>query len=414
MNIYTIIILAALLLEYILGVVSTFLNLKTLNVPLPREFSDIYDNELYKKSQKYTQVRAKFGLIEDTFSIFILLVFWFLGGFNWFDQTVRSFALEPIIDGIVYIGVLLICPSILSLPFSIYSTFVIEERFGFNRTTPKIFIADRFKELMLAILLGVPLLAGTLVIFTYGGEFAWLYCWILVTLFILFIQYIAPTWLMPLFNKFTPLEDGELKQTILSYARDVNFPLEGIFVMDGSKRSTKANAFFTGFGKHKRIAFFDTLVGKYTVQEMLAILAHEIGHYKKKHIQKGMFLSILHSGFMLYLLSIFINNRLLFDAFFMNDLSVYGSLIFFGLLYSPIEYILGIFLKQISRNHEYSADSFAARTTGHPENLVEALKKLSKDNLSHLTPHRMYVFLNYSHPPILERIRSLRKIENQS
>jgi STE24 endopeptidase len=299
---------------------------------------------------------------------------------------------------------------LLSLPFSVYSTFAIEERFGFNKTTPRTFILDLLKGMGLMAVIGGPLIAGILAFFEYTGAHAWLYCWAITTVVMLFLQFIAPTWIMPLFNKFTPLEEGELRERILAYARSVNFPLENLFVMDGSRRSTKSNAFFTGFGKRKRIALFDTLIAKHTVAELVSVLAHEIGHYKKKHILQGLIISILHSGVMFFLLSFFISHKGLFDAFYMDKMSLYTGLIFFSLLYTPIELILSIFLQIVSRKHEYEADRFAAETTHQPKEMISALKKLARDNLSNLTPHPFYVFLNYSHPPMLERIRAIRSL----
>ncbi len=267
---------------------------------------------------------------------------------------------------------------------------------------------DLLKGLGLSAVIGGTVLSVVLWFFEYAGEYAWLYCWIATTLFTIFMQFIAPTWIMPLFNKFIPLEDGELRNAILSYADSVNFPLKNVFVMDGSKRSTKSNAFFTGFGKNKRIALFDTLIEKHTVGELVAVLAHEIGHYKKKHILQGMIISILHMGVVFYLLSIFLTHKGLFDAFYMEEMSIYAGLIFFGMLYSPIEMILSIFMQIFSRKNEYEADRFAAQTTAQPESMINALKKLSADNLSNLTPHPLYVFFNYSHPPTLERIRAIK------
>jgi STE24 endopeptidase len=269
---------------------------------------------------------------------------------------------------------------------------------------------DLAKGLVLSALLGGPLLAGILALFQYSGEFAWLYCWIVTSAFTLIVQFIAPTWIMPLFNKFTPLGAGELKDAILSLAQSVNFSLQDVYVMDGSKRSSKTNAFFTGFGKHKRIALFDTLVAKHTVPELVGVLAHEIGHYKKKHIVQGIVISILHMGLLFFLLSVFIGNRGLFDAFFMEHISVSAGLVFFGLLYTPLEFIISILLHIISRAHEFEADRFAAEATHQPQSMIDALKKLSVDNLSHLTPHPFYIFLNYSHPPVLERIRAIRSL----
>jgi STE24 endopeptidase len=296
------------------------------------------------------------------------------------------------------------------MPFGIYSTFVIEERFGFNKTTPGTFAMDRVKGILLSVLIGAPLLAGIIAFFEYGGPWAWVYAWLAVTAFSLIMQYVAPTWIMPLFNKFEPLEDSELRQSIEKYAESVNFPLQGVYVMDGSKRSSKSNAFFTGFGKNKRIALFDTLIEKHTTDELVAVLAHEIGHYKKKHIIKNMAISVLHTGIMFALLSVFLQVPALFEAFYMDQMSVYAGLLFFGLLYSPIETILGVGMQVLSRKHEFEADHFAATTIEKREAMINALKKLSKDNLSNLTPHPFYVFLNYSHPPVLQRVEAMRGI----
>jgi len=408
MNIFAIIILATLLTGFILDLVSEYLNLKSLKKQLPEEFRDVYDEETYAKSQEYTRVNTKFGFITGTFDLAVLLVFWFAGGFNWLDQWVRSWDLHMIWTGLCFIGLLLVFKMVISLPFSIYSTFVIEERFGFNKTDAKTFVMDRLKGLLLSVLIGGPLLAGLIAFFAYGGTWAWVYAWIAVTLFSLVMQYVAPTWIMPLFNKFEPLEDGELREAIEEYADKVNFPLQGIYVMDGSKRSSKSNAFFTGFGKNKRIALFDTLIENHTTEELVAVLAHEIGHYKKKHIVKNMVISTMHTGVMFSLLSIFLNVPGLFEAFYMEEMSVYAGLVFFGLLYSPVEMILGFFMQKLSRKHEYEADEFAASTVENREWMVDVLKKLSKDNLSNLTPHPLYVKLNYSHPPVLKRIRAIR------
>ncbi len=410
MNIYAVIILATLLVDYLLDLITDVLNLKALRDQLPSEFKDVFDAEKYRKSQEYTRVRTRFGILTNTFNLVLLLAFWFSGGFNYLDQIVRGWDLGSIGSGLVYIGILMFARGLLSLPFSIYATFVIEERFGFNKTTAKTFVLDILKGTALGIVIGGAVLGAVLAFFQYAGEFAWLYCWIAVVLFSLFMQFIAPTWIMPLFNKFTPLEEGELREAILNMARKVKYPLENVFVMDGSKRSTKSNAFFTGFGKHKRIALFDTLVEKHTVRELVAVLAHEIGHYKKKHILKGMLISIVHTGIMFYLLSIFLSHRGLFDAFYMEQPSIYAGLIFFGMLFSPIEMILSVFMQIFSRKNEYEADRFAVEATGDPESMIQALKKLSADNLSNLTPHPLYVFLHYSHPPVLERIKAIRRI----
>jgi STE24 endopeptidase len=360
--------------------------------------------------QKYTRVNTRFSFVTSTFNIIVLLVFWFSGGFNWLDQLVRGPGWSSIPTGMAYIGLLMLGQSLLSLPFSIYDTFVIEARFGFNRTSVKTFVLDLLKGLGLAVVLGAPLLAGVLAFFIHAGAWAWFYTWLVTVLYSLVMQYIAPTWIMPLFNKFTPLQDGELKALIVHYAEKVRFPLAGIFVMDGSKRSSKSNAFFTGFGKNKRIALFDTLIEKHTVAELVAVLAHEIGHYKKKHIQLGILISVLHSGILFYLMSLFISRPGLFEAFYMEQISVYAGLLFFAMLFSPLDIFLSPLMNILSRRHEYQADQYCATTSGLIEEMINALRKLSRDNLSHLTPHRFYVFMHYSHPPVLQRIRRLRTI----
>jgi STE24 endopeptidase len=407
MNIFSIIILVTLAVDFILNLVADLYNIKSLDTGLPDEFEEVYDEDTYKQSQEYTKVNTRFGILTSTFNLAVLLVFWFAGGFNWLDEIVRNWQLGAIWTGLAYIGILILFKTILSLPFSIYSTFVIEERFGFNKTTPKTFVLDMLKGLGLGIALGGPLLAGILAFFTYIDQYAWLYAWAAVTAFTLFVQFIAPTWIMPLFNDFEPLEDSELRKKIREYADKVNFALEGVYVMDGSKRSSKSNAFFTGFGKNKRIALYDTLIDKHDDEQLVAVLAHEIGHYKKKHIIKNMIVSIAQTGVMFYLLSIFLNSQGLFDAFYMDQQSVYAGLIFFGMLYAPIDMILSIFMQMISRKYEFEADEYAS-STYKKEPMIQALKKLSKDNLSNLTPHPFYVFLNYSHPPVLQRIKAIR------
>jgi STE24 endopeptidase len=409
MNIYAVIILLAIAVDFFLDLISNFLNLKSLSKTLPDEFDGVYDEETYAKSQEYTKVNTRFGFITGAFDLAILLGFWFSGGFNVLDQWVRGYGFGELITGLCFMGVLMVAKMIIGLPFSIYSTFVIEERFGFNKTTPKTFVVDLLKGLLLGVLIGGPVLAAILAFFMYAGDLAWLYAWVALTLFTLVMQYVAPTWIMPLFNKFTPLEEGELRTAIEEYTQKVDFPLQGLFVIDGSKRSSKSNAFFTGFGKNKRVALYDTLIENHTTEELVAVLAHEIGHYKKKHIIKGMISGVLQSGVMLFVLSIFLQEPDLFEAFYMEEMSVYAGLIFFGMLYAPISMILSIFMQMSSRKHEYEADEYAAKTTGKPEDMISTLKKLSKDNLSNLTPHPFYVFLNYSHPPALERINALRK-----
>ena len=410
MNIYAIVILVTLVFSFIVGMVTEILNLKALRDELPQEFVGAFDADAYRKSQEYTRVKTRFWFLTSTFDFIVILAFWFAGGFQYLDGIVRGLRLNPILTGLAYIGILVAAKLALSLPFSLYSTFVIEERFGFNKTTLGTYIADRLKGLGLGVLLGAPILCGILAFFQYAGAASWLYCWGAATLFMLFIQFIAPTWIMPMFNKFTPLPEGELRRAILSYAKSVGFPLKNLFVMDGSRRSSKANAFFTGFGKNKRIALFDTLIEKHSVPGLVAILAHEIGHYKKRHVVYGMVIRILHIGVMFYLISIFVSRAGLFKAFHIEHPSVYAGLVLFGLLYTPVEMVLSVFMQIYSRRNEYQADRYAAETTGGPDSMIQALKLLSLHNLLNLTPHPLYVFLNYSHPPVLARIRALGQI----
>ncbi|MGA2367619.1 MAG: M48 family metallopeptidase [Dehalococcoidia bacterium] len=408
MNIFAVIILAALILEYLLDLASNILNLKALKLEPPAALKDIYSPDAYRKSQEYTRENTRFGLVTGAFSLVLLLAFWFSGGFNWLDQAVRSCGLGSIINGLLYTGILLLAYNLVMLPFSIYATFVIEQHYGFNRTTPRTFVTDRLKALLLAAILGAPLLACILALFEMTGIYAWLYCWAALTIYLLVIEFIAPNWIMPLFNKFTPLEEGELRSAIISYAKSVKFPISNVYVIDGSRRSSKSNAFFTGFGRNKRIALFDTLIAQHTVPELVAVLAHEIGHYKKKHILWGLITNVLHFGILLFLLSLFIHSPGLYQAFYVQQPSIYTGLIFFGLLYTPIELVLSVFMNMLSRKFEYDADRFAALTVPDAERMVDSLKKLSRNNLSNLTPHPFYVFLHYTHPPLLQRTRAIQ------
>lgn len=407
MNPYKIIILVTLFVRYLL-VVSEWISARKAGAELPPEIADVYDSAKYNESREYLKTTTGFHVISESFHLAVLLVFWFLGGFPWLDRIARNWGYGTIITGILYVGILSFTGIILNLPFDLYSTFVIEERFGFNRTSPRTFVMDRIKGLLLAALLGAPFLAGVLWFFEATGSSAWLYCWLFAVVLTVFIQFVAPVWILPLFNKFTPLPDGELKQAIVDFAHTVSFAFKEIFVVDSSKRTSKTNAFFTGFGRNKRIALFDTLVEKSTVSEIVAVLAHEVAHYKKKHIVVGMLLGFLHTGLLFYLLSVFIGNAGLFQAFSMEHLSSYAGLLFFAMLYEPISFLLSIPVNALSRHNEYEADHYAVEKIPDREQLVSALKKLYATNLSNLNPHRLYVILNYSHPSLLDRIRAIR------
>ncbi len=413
MNIYLVIIIAALVINYALSATAAWLNLKNISEELPDEFKDVYDSERYRKSQQYLRETTAFGLVHDTFYLILILAFILLGGFNYVDSIAREAGYGSIGTGLIFAGILLVVSQLIEIPFSAWSTFVIEEKFGFNRTTVATFVSDLIKGLVLTILIGGPIFAGIIWFFETSGPAAWVYCWIALSIFQIMLMFVAPVLIMPIFNKFEPLEDGKLKQSIMEYARKENFQMQGVFKMDGSKRSSKSNAFFTGFGKFKRIVLFDTLIQRHTVEELTAIIAHEMGHYKLKHILKGIVRSILMAGFTFWLLSLFIGNPGLFEAFSMEHISVYASLFFFGFLYAPLGMVTGIIDKAISRKHEFEADRYAVESYGHPEAMISALKKLSVDNLSNLTPHPFMVFLEYSHPPVLERIKAIRQVTGQ-
>ena len=410
MNIYLIIILTAILGEFLLRTVVRVLNLKALNPILSQEFKGYYEPEKYAQSQEYTKVNSKFAFFTSSFDLCIILVFILFGGFNYVDNFVRELGFSTIPSGLFFFGILFIASDLISTPFSVYHQFVIEERFGFNKMSYKTFILDKLKGYLLTIILGGLIISVLLFFFEKTGDLAWLYSWGIIGLFMILIQPLFTAVIAPMFNKFTPLEEGELRTNIENYAKKVKFPLSRIDVMDGSRRSSKSNAYFSGFGKQKRIALFDTLIEKHSNKEMVAILAHEVGHYKKHHIKIGLLISILHTGILFWLLSLFIDNPGLFEAFKMEQISIYAGFTFFMILYSPIELVISVFMNALSRRNEFQADSYSAVTTKHPEDLIEGLKNLSVSNLGNLTPHPFSVLLDHSHPPILNRIAALRKI----
>ena len=407
MNLLGIFILFALIFEFTLHRLAEALNLRSASASVPDVFKDFYDSHRYARAQDYLKARTRFAWVSSAFFLAATLIFWFWRGFGALDEWVRSLDTGPVVSGLVYVGVLLAVRSALAIPFQAYSVFVIEERFGFNRTSLMTFLTDGLKGIVLSVLIGAPLLAGVLALFEHAGPWAWLYGWALVVLFMVGVQFVAPRCILPLFNKFTPLEEGELRAAIFRYARSIHFPLENVFVMDGSRRSTKSNAFFTGFGKHRRIALFDTLIRAHTIPELVAILAHETGHYRKKHILKHLAFGAGYSGVLLLAFTFALQCPILFEAFFVDRPSVYAGLVLFSLAFQPFELMLGLMLNMVSRAHERQADRFALETTPDKEALVSALKKLSADNLSNLSPHPLHVALNYSHPPILERIRAI-------
>ena len=375
MNVYAIVIVVALIGEYALSVLASTLTLRSLTSTVPPEFVDMFDADQYARSQEYTRSQTRFALVRRTVSLVVVLTFWQIGGFDWLDQRLRGLELGSIRTGLLYIGSLGFGSLLLGLPFRLYGTFVIEAQYGFNRTTPATFVADFVKTIILSIVLGGTLMTGVLFFFEWAGTSAWLWTWMAATLFLLVVQFVAPTWIMPVFNRFTPLPDGLLRESLVAYAKSVTFPLRDIFVVDGSKRSSKANAFFTGFGGNKRIGLFDTLVENYSVPELVAVVAHEVGHYKKGHLRRSMVLQVGYLGGLLFVLSLALQRQELFEAFFMTDTSVYAGLVFFGLLFTPVELALSFYVNAVSRKNEFEADAFAATTTGHGEHLGHGAQK---------------------------------------
>ncbi len=413
-NFMSVIILVGLFVLWKLEFAATLLDLKAFPTAVPKALDGLMDDAKLDRARDYLRVNARFGIIQSTASLALLLVFWSLGGFGWLDDLARSLATSPVVAGLVFLSLLMLGQSVISLPFSVYDTFVIEQKFGFNRSTPATFILDRLKGLVLAAVIGLPL--GAAVLWIFGNvPNAWLWAWAVVTAFQLVLTYLAPSLIMPLFNKFTPMPDGVLKQEIETLGVKCGFPLTGVFVMDGSKRSTKANAFFTGLGKQKKIALFDTLVEKSTQAELLGVLAHEIGHFRCGHIKQRLAVGILQMAAIFYLLGLATDPggsfaRLLFDAFGVKEISPHVGLVLFSILLEPVSKLLGIAANAWSRRHEFEADAYAAKVTGNGAALGEALKKMTADHLSHPSPSALRVWLDYSHPPLLQRLEALRAV----
>tara|TARA_R110000764_G_scaffold42468_5_gene95723 strand:- start:19 stop:1182 length:1164 start_codon:yes stop_codon:yes gene_type:complete len=384
-----------------------YLNAKRFKDPIPKDLSDVYNTEEYAKSQDYKLTNYKFGIFTSIFSLTLILLFLFFGGFAWVDNIAQSQSENIIIQALIFFGIIMIGSDILNIPFSYYQTFIIEEIFGFNKTSKATFFVDKLKQWAMTVVVGGGILSLVIWFFQWAGTNFWLYTWALVAVFTLFMNLFYSKLIVPLFNKQEPLEAGSLKEKIENYAAQVGFDLQNIFVINGSKRSTKANAYFSGFGKEKRVTLYDTLINDLEEEEIVAVLAHEIGHYKKKHIIFNLATSILLTGLMLLILSLFINNPEVSLAIGVNRPSFHAALIGFGILYSPISEITGLLMNHFSRKFEYQADDYAKHTYAALP-LVTSLKKLSKNSLSNLTPHPAYVFMHYSHPPLIDRIRNLK------
>ncbi len=402
-------IIGIVVLDYIFDQALDFLNQRHSKAEIPQKLKGIYEEDEYAKSQAYQKVRSRFGFWTSAFSTALTLIVLFLGGFGYLDDALSPYVADPILKSLLFFAVLFVLSDFINLPFSYYTTFVIEERFGFNKTTPKIFVLDKLKGYMIAVLIGG--LLGYALLWTVNelGQNFWIYALILVTSFVLFMNLFYTSLILPLFNKLTPLESGKLKDKINAYAEKVNFPLDSIYVIDGSKRSTKANAFFSGLGKKKKIVLYDTLINNHSHEELVAVLAHEVGHFKKKHIVTGLILSIIQMGITFYILSLLIFNTSLSVALGAEELSIHLNFIAFGLLYTPISRLTGFLMNILSRKNEYEADAYATHTYG-AKPLITALKRLSVSSLSNLTPHPLYVKVHYSHPTLLQRLEAMEDL----
>ena len=420
MNIYLIFVLALLILDYVLDSVADALNVRHAEAKVPSEFEGWFDAERYAKAQRYLRENTRFDYLTGGVTLVFTVVFILAGGFRFCDDVARSAGLPMIGTGVLFAVLLVLLSQLAHLPFSLYHTFVIEERFGFNRTTLRTFLGDQVKGLLMSWLLGGAVFAAVLWFFSHAGPWAWAWSWGAVVLFQLLLTYVAPIVILPLFNKFIPINEGSLKSAIERYVKQEGFRVGGIFTMDGSRRSTKSNAYFTGLGRWRRIVLFDTLIEKHSEEELVSVLAHEVGHYKLRHIPQHLLLSMASTGVMFYLLSLFISRPGLYEAFGVTTVSIggqfpiYAGMVFFAFLYAPINIVLGLLQSILSRRHEFEADAFAVRTAGDGENMVQALKRLSVDNLSNLTPHPVKVFLEYSHPPVLARIAAIRSASRPS
>jgi len=403
-----IIIIAIIIIDFIIDKYIDFLNAKHFDDKIPTELNDVFDEEEYYRSQSYKKENYKFSLITSTFTILLTLSFFIFKGFAWVDQVARGLNDNEIIITLIFFGIIMLGSDIISTPFAFYQNFIIEEKYGFNKSTKKLFFTDKLKGWLLSILIGGGVLALIVWFYQRTGENFWIYTWVFIGIFTVFMTMFYSSLIVPLFNKQTPLEEGELRSSIESFAKKIGFNLDKIFVIDGSKRSTKANAYFSGFGVKKRIVLYDTLIDDLNSDEIVAVLAHEVGHYKKKHVLINMILSLLLTGLTLFILSLFINNAVLSEALSVSQPSFHIGLVAFGILYSPISEITGILMNYLSRKFEFQADNYAKEKFSG-EALISSLKKLSKNSLSNLTPHKANVFIHYSHPTLLQRIVHLKK-----
>ena len=400
-------LISIILFNFIKDYFLDYLNSKFFDKKIPENLRDIYDKEKYQKSQDYKKTLYNFGKISKAYSLTILLLFFFLDGFLLVDNFARSLFESELLISLSFFGIIFFGSDILNLPFSLYSIFIIEEKFGFNKTTFKIYFFDKIKSWFITILFGGGILSFIIFQFETVGKDFWIVAWLFITTISILINGFYAQIIVPLFNKQTKLEEGNLKNDIEKYSKKVGFDLSNIFVIDGSKRSTKANAYFSGFGKQKRVTLYDTLLNKLNDNQIIAVIAHEIGHYKKNHIIFNLIFSTIQTGLMLYILSLLIYMPIFSEALGIQSHSFHIGLITFSILYTPISEIFSLIFNVFSRKFEYQADHYA-KETFNSKHLIEALKVLSKDSLSNLTPHPKYVWWHYSHPTLAQRIKHLQ------
>lgn len=400
------IIIAIILFDFIFEKTLDYLNSTRMQESLPDELKGIYNEEKYAQSQQYEKVKNRFSMITSTFSLFIMLGMLFGGGFGMLDEWVRNITGNIYFQTLIFFGSLGMAFDLISIPFQLYGTFVIEEKFGFNKTTPKTFILDKLKGYLLGAILGGGIMMFILWAWLSTGNWFWVIVVGGMSAIMIFMAMFYAQIIVPLFNKQTPLEEGELRDAIHAFSEKAGFKLDHVFVIDGSKRSTKANAYFSGLGPKKRIVLYDTLIKDLKKEEIVAVLAHEVGHYKKKHIVKGLLMSLVQSGLMIWLLSLAISQPVLSESIGAKEPGFYMGLVAFGLLFSPVSFITGIFSNIQSRKYEYQADNFA-KSYGYGKELIDSLVRLSVNNLNNLTPHPAYVFFHYSHPTLLQRKKNI-------
>lgn len=406
---YGLTILLALVLGFLVDALVIALHIRTLRATPPESVVGYCDQITWEKTVAYAKARSALDLVTSGSKLLALLIWWFAGGFAWLDRLVASWHLGRLGSAAVYIGLLLVLFKLFSQPFKIYHTFVLEARFGFNRTSLLTFIGDRAKGLLLSLMIGGPLLISVLFFYTRKGEWAWLYFWGTASAFVIFIQYMAPVLLLPLFNRFTPLPASALGLAIRAYLQRAGVPFSGIFTIDGSRRSTRANAYVTGLGGKRRIVLFDTLLEHHSEPEVVAVLAHEVGHHVLGHIPRTTAIAVAYIGALTALLTLAMHQPALHQDFLMDRITMHGGIVFFILLVVPFDLVTGPLLKALARRHEYAADRFAVETLNDPTALVSALKRLAVDNLSLLTPHPWHVFLHHTHPPLLWRIAAIEQ-----